>query len=104
MKYSLGISNFLEEISSLSHCVIFLYFFALIANSLPPQVQAPLSMEFSREEYWSRLPFPPPGHLPNPGTEPVSPAPSALAGEFFTAESLERPRSKCTYSEMGFVN
>ena len=36
--------------------------------------QAPLSMEFSRQEYWSGLPFPPPEHLPNPGTEPRSPA------------------------------
>ena len=36
--------------------------------------QAPLSMEFSRQEYWSRLPFPSPGDLPNPGIEPRSPA------------------------------
>ena len=36
--------------------------------------QAPLSMGFSRREYWSRLPFPYPGTLPNPGTEPRSPA------------------------------
>ena len=34
--------------------------------------QAPLSMEFPRQEYWSGLPFPTSGHLPNPGTEPVS--------------------------------
>ena len=34
--------------------------------------QAPLSMGFSRQEYWSRLPFPPPGCLPNPGIEPAS--------------------------------
>ena len=36
--------------------------------------QAPLSMGFSRQEYWSGLPFPSPGDLPNPGTEPTSPA------------------------------
>ena len=36
--------------------------------------QAPLSLEFSRQEHWSALPFPSPGDLPNPGTEPVSPA------------------------------
>ena len=36
--------------------------------------QAPLSMEFSRQEYWSGLPFPSPGDLPNPGMEPRSPA------------------------------
>ena len=36
--------------------------------------QAPMSIEFSRQEYWSGLPFPSPGDLPNPGTEPRSPA------------------------------
>ena len=36
--------------------------------------QAPLSMGFSRQEYWSELPFLPPGDLPNPGMEPMSPA------------------------------
>jgi hypothetical protein len=40
--------------------------------------QAPLSMGFSRQEYWSGLPFPPPGDLPNPGTEPTSPVCPAL--------------------------
>ena len=47
--------------------------------------QAPLSMEFSRQEYWNGLPFPPPGDLPNPGTEPSSLLSPALAGGFFTA-------------------
>ena len=42
--------------------------------------QAPLSMEFSRQEYWSGLPCPPPGDLPIPGIEPVCPA---LAGTLF---------------------
>ena len=36
--------------------------------------QAPLSMKFSRQEYWSGLPYPPPGDLPDPGIEPSSPA------------------------------
>ena len=36
--------------------------------------QAPLSVEFSRQEYWSGLPFSPPGGLPDPGIEPTSPA------------------------------
>ena len=36
--------------------------------------QAPLSMEFPSQEYWSRLPFPSPGGLPDPGIEPASPA------------------------------
>ena len=41
-------------------------------------------MGFPRQEYWSGLPFPSPGDLPDPGTEPIS---LALAGRFFTAES-----------------
>ena len=45
--------------------------------------QAPLSMEFSKQEYWSRLSFPTPGDLPNLGTEPMSFMSPALAGEFF---------------------
>ena len=45
--------------------------------------QAPLFMRFPRQEYWSRLPFPSPGNLPNPGTEPTSPA---FAGRVFTTE------------------
>ena len=43
--------------------------------------QAPLSMGFFRQEYWSGLLFPSPGELPGPGIEPTSPA---LAGGFFT--------------------
>ena len=49
--------------------------------------QAPLSMEFSRQEYWSGLPFPSPGHLPNPGIKPVSLMSPALAGGFFTTSA-----------------
>ena len=48
--------------------------------------QAPLSMGFSRPEYWSGWPCPLPGDLPDPGVEPVSPASPALAGGFFTTE------------------
>ena len=46
--------------------------------------QAPLSMRFSRQEYWSGLPCSPPGDLPDPGIEPVSLMSPTLAGEFFT--------------------
>ena len=48
--------------------------------------QVPLSMGFSRQEYWSRLPFPPPGDLPDPGNEPKSLVSPALPGGFFTTE------------------
>ena len=44
--------------------------------------QAPLSMGFSRQEYWGGLPCPPPGDLPNPGIKPASPASLALQTSF----------------------
>ena len=47
----------------------------------------PLSMGFSRQEYWSGLPCPPPGDLPNPGIEPVSLMCPSLAGRFFTTSA-----------------
>ena len=50
--------------------------------------QVPLSMGFSRQEYWSGLPFPTPGDLSNPGIKLVSPV---LAGGFFTTEPLGKP-------------
>ena len=46
--------------------------------------QALPSMEFSKQVYWSRLPFPSPGDLPDPGIKPASPA---LAGGFFTTST-----------------
>ena len=52
--------------------------------------QAPLSMGFPRQEYWSGLLFPSPGDLPNPGIKPLSPA---LTGRFFTVESPGKPFS-----------
>ena len=52
--------------------------------------QAPLSLEFPGQEYWSGLPFPSPGDLPDPGIKPTSPA---VSGRFFTLESLEKPKA-----------
>ena len=49
--------------------------------------QAPLSMELSRQEYWSGLPGPPPGDLPDPGIKPVSLTSPAMAGRFFTTSA-----------------
>ena len=53
--------------------------------------QSPLSMEFSRQHYWSGLPCPPPGDFPDPGIKPRSPV---LAGGFwfFTTVSPGKPR------------
>ena len=70
--------------------------------------QAPLSMEFSRQEYWSGLPCPSPGDLSNPGTEPTSLPYLALADGFFTTstswETSELLRVvKLTETEGGMV-
>ena len=59
--------------------------------------QAPLSIGFPRQESWSGLPFPSPGDLPIPGTEPKSPA---LAGGFFTTE----PPGKTSLQEATCLN
>ena len=54
--------------------------------------QAPLSMEFSRQEYWNGLPLPSPDYLPDPGIEPVSLVSPTLASRFFTTSaSWEAP-------------
>ena len=66
----------------------------LFANPWTVAHQALLSMEFSRQEYWSQLPFPTPGDLPNPGIEPLSPA---LAGGFFTVVSPGKPKLTVDY-------
>ena len=50
-------------------------------------------MKFSSKEYWSGLPFPPPGHLPDPRIAPTSPA---LAGGFFTTEPRGKPTFQCS--------
>ena len=59
--------------------------------------QAPLSMGFSRQEYWSGLPFPSPGDLPDTGIEPGSPALQAdsLSTELRGKPPLRRPGAKC---------
>ena len=64
----------------------------LFATPWTVAYHAPLSMGFSRQEYCSGLPFPPPGYLPNPGTEPTSLASPALAGSFFTTVPRGKPK------------
>ena len=58
-------------------CVCVCVSCSVVSDSVTPWTvahQAPLSMEFSRQEYWSGLLFPSPGDLPNPGNESMSPA------------------------------
>ena len=61
---------FQQGVSVLNHVQLF-------ATPWTVAHQAPVSMGFSREEYWKGVPFTPPGDLPNPGIEPRAPAPQA---------------------------
>jgi len=60
--------------------------------------QAPLSMGFSRQEYWNGLPCPPPGYVPDPGIEPASLMSPALAVRFFTTSATWKAHHKYTVS------
>ena len=75
-----------EEPTDLNQDPACVYVCSVISDSATPwsaACQAPLSMEFSRQEYWSGLPFSPPGDLPDPEIKLMSPA---LTGRFFTTE------------------
>ena len=74
--YTQGHSQPTVCIQSLSHV-------QLLVTPWTIACQAPLSMGFSRQEYWSGLPFLPPGDLPDSATESKSPASPALQAEFF---------------------
>ena len=60
---------------------------SVVSDSLQPRGLGGLSMEFSRQEYWSGLPFPSSGDLPDLGIEPASLVSPALAGRFFTTST-----------------
>ena len=60
-----------------------------LCDPMDESLQAPQSVGFSRQEYWSGLPFPSPGDLPNPGIEPRSPA---LQPDTLPSEPLGKPR------------
>ena len=74
------------EVNRKGSCVCVLSCFSRVRLCETPWTvhQAPLSMGFSRQEYWSELPCPPPGHLPDPGIQPTSLISPVSAGEFFT--------------------
>ena len=65
----------------------------LFATSRTIARQAPLSMGFSRQAYWSGLPCPPPGDLPDPGARPASLVSPALTGGFFTTSTTWEART-----------
>ena len=63
----------------------------LFATPLTVVHQVPLSIEFSKQKYWSRLPFPTAGDLPGLGIKPTSSASPALAGRFFITDPPGKP-------------
>ena len=69
----------------LSHVHLFVTLWTVACQALLSNI--------SRQEYWSGLPCPPPGDLPDPGIEPTSPVSPALADEFFTTESWRKPQT-----------
>ena len=62
-----------------------------LCNTWTVAYQAPLSIEFFRQEYWSGLPFPSPGDIPNPGSESSSPVSPALKVDSLPTEPLGKP-------------
>ena len=79
--------------SSLSHVQLF-------ATPRTVARQTPLSMGFSRQEYWSGLPCPPTRELPNPGIEPRSPV---LQADSLPTEPMGKPPEKVGYSPLNPV-
>ena len=73
----------MPSVQLLSHARLFVAPWTIIAH------QAPMSMGFSRQEYWSGLPLPTPEDLPHPGIEPRSLASPPLAAGFFTRATRE---------------
>ena len=94
-----------DTISCIKHSIIHYSHHVLtdsvVSNSLWPHglLKAPLSMGFSRQEYWCGLPSPSPGDLPNPGIEPRAPA---LQVDSLPAELPGKPRIFCTPPVGGF--
>ena len=77
-----------QESYSMIHACVLSHFSCvqLFAISWTVAHQAPTSMGFSRQEYWSGLPCPPPGNLPNPGIKPTSLTSPAFGSGFFTTK------------------
>ena len=80
------------------HVTVIVYLLTGVQLFLTPWTvarQAPLSMGFSRKEYWSGILFSPPGDLSDPGIEPVSLVSPASAGRCLTTEPLEKADQDC---------
>ena len=89
--YSFCFMN-MELTTSFLKCVCTLNCVWLFATTWTIAPQAPLSVEFSRQEYWSGLPCPPQGDFPDPGIRSVSLTSSAVAGRFSPLAPPGKPR------------
>ena len=95
----IDISAFLPNVN----CVKSLSCVQLFATPWTVAYQAPLSMEFSRQEYWTGLPFPSPGDLPDPGIKPRSPA---LQADALPSEPPGKPHlchKKCFFFLLNYI-
>ena len=90
LKYPINLADGLKTINKVTKfaCAQLLSSVWPFATPWTVARQAPLSMGFPRQEHWSRLPFPPPGDLPTPRTEPGSLVSPVSSGGFFTAALL----------------
>ena len=87
MKFQIFSKLFLTD--DCDTCVLGSFIFVqLFATQWTVTCQAPLFIGFSKQEYWSGFPCPPPGDPPNPGMKPATPVSPALAGKFFTASAI----------------
>ena len=97
----LGGQSILSEFFAFFFCkVLIVYLLSCVWLSVTPWTvaqQSPLSMGFSRREYWSGLTFPPPRDLPDPKVKSMSPLSPALAGRFFTTGPPGKPLWKVPY-------
>ena len=103
IKYFRDIKNTIDKVCKIkwkniySICLACVHVFSCVQLFVTPRTilytvrQAPLSMGFSRQEYWSGLPFPTLGDLPDPGMKPVFLVSPKLAGGLFTTESPGKP-------------
>ena len=87
----LSVLDFLILKSCVYVCVCVFSHIQLFVTPGTTACQAPLYMELSKQEYWSKLPFPTPGALPDPRIESETPASLALAGRLLTTEPLGIP-------------
>ena len=90
MKHKYWVQHYVNKI----HHAKCMRAFSVMSNSATPWTithQAPLSLGFFKQDYCSRLPFPTPGDLPDPGIEPTSPVSPVPAGGFFTIVPPGKP-------------